>query len=181
MLPRNGLLQVGRILHQSNALFVRPPLLPGLTFALAMRSHSLFRRLVSLLLAVLVLTSTVGLTVQRHTCRISGRSKVEVSVPGQLALRGCVGQLAPATSVAKDNCCDFSSHLHKLSAPAHELAAKVLVPAPLLAVLVPEMTWPVAPAAVAQGTEGPRWFAADSSPPPRGGRTLLAFVCRLVV
>jgi hypothetical protein len=146
-----------------------------------MRPHSLSRRLFSLLLAVLVLTSSVGLTVQRHTCRISGRSKVEVSVPGELALRGCDGQLAPTVPVVKDNCCDFSSHVHKLSAPAHELAAKVLVPAPLLAVLVPEMTWPLALPAQALTAAGPRWFAADSSPPLRSGRELLAFVCTLVV
>lgn len=146
-----------------------------------MRPHSLSRRLFSLLLAVLVLTSSVGLTVQRHTCRISGRSKVEVSVPGQLALRGCDGQLAPVAPVAKDNCCDFSKQVHKLSAPAHELAAKVLVHAPLLAMLVPAITWPVAIAVVAPKAQEPRWFAADSSPPPLGGRGLLTFVCTLVV
>ena len=147
-----------------------------------MPRHSRFRRLVSLLLAVLVLTASVGLSVQRHTCRMSGRSKVAVSVPGQLALRGCTGQLAPAKPVAKDNCCDFSSHLHKLSAPAHELAAKVLLPGPLLAVWpAAELDWPVAPSVMALESSAPRWFAADSSPPPRGGRGLLAFVCTLVV
>ncbi|WP_046246956.1 hypothetical protein [Hymenobacter terrenus] len=146
-----------------------------------MPRHSYFRRLVSLLLAVLVLTASVGLSVQRHTCRISGRSKVEVSVPGQMALRGCNGQLAPPRPVVKDNCCDFSSHLHKLSAPAHELGAKILMPLPLLAAWLPEMPWPTAPLVMAVEVQGPRWFAADSSPPPRGGRELLAFVCTLVV
>ncbi|MCC3154004.1 hypothetical protein Q3A66_13425 [Hymenobacter sp. BT770] len=146
-----------------------------------MLRYSLCRRFVSLVLAVLVLITSVGLTVQRHTCRMSGISKVDVSVTGQAALRGCDGQLAPAKPMAKDNCCDFSSHLHKLSVPAHELAAKVLVPAPLLAVWLPAPAW--APLGLVQLPEapGPRWFAADSSPPPLGGRGLLAFACTLVV
>jgi hypothetical protein len=147
-----------------------------------MAPHSLFRRFVSLLLAVLVLTASVGLTVQRHTCRMSGRSNVDVLVPGQLALRGCNGRRLPTkAAVAKDNCCDVSSHLHKLSAPAHGLAAKVLVPAPLLAVWLPGMIWPMATALAVPEPSGPRWFAADSSPPPLGGRGLLTFVCTLVV
>ncbi len=170
------------MLHVAGPFFMPLPLPPGRIFAVAMSSRpSLLRRLVSLLLAVLVLTASVGLAVQRLTCRMSGRSQVEVSVPGQLALRGCAGHLAPATPVAKDGCCDFSSHLHKLSAPAHELAAKVLVPAPLLVVLMPATAWPVAAHELAPAMRGPRWFAADSSPPPRSGRGLLAFVCTLVV
>ena len=44
-----------------------------------------------------------------------------------------LARLTPATPEAKDNCCDFSKQEHKLSLPAHELAAKVLVPPPLLA------------------------------------------------
>jgi hypothetical protein len=146
-----------------------------------MAPHSLFRRFVSLLLAVLVLTATVGLTVQRHTCRISGRTKVSVAVPGQAAAAGC-NMLAPLRPVVKDNCCDFSSHVHKLSAPAHELAGKVLVPVPALTAWVPEaLCWPVRAAGELPEAAAPRWFAADSSPPPRSGRALLVFVCTLVV
>ncbi|MDB5236295.1 MAG: hypothetical protein JWR44_3288 [Hymenobacter sp.] len=147
-----------------------------------MAPYSLFRRFVSLLLAVLVLTASVGLTVQRHTCRITGRSKVGMSVTGQANQLGCGSQLAPVAPSAKDNCCDFSSHLHKLSVPAHQLAGKVLVPSPpLLAIWMAPMVWSmklVVPAVVAAA---PQWFAADSSPPPLGGRVLLAFVCTLVV
>jgi hypothetical protein len=146
-----------------------------------MPRYSLFRRFVSMMLAVLVLTASVGLTVQRHTCRMSGRSKVNVTVPGQTPLRGCNNELVPAKTVAKDNCCDTSSQLHKLSAPAHEQAAKVLVPVPVLVAWVPEMTWPQRPIVTSLPGIGPRWFAADSSPPPLGGRGLLAFVCTLVV
>ncbi len=134
-----------------------------------------------MLLAVLVLTASVGLTVQRNTCRMSGRSIVDVLMAGQVARRGCDGQLVPTAPIAKDNCCDHSSQLHKLSAPAHELAAKILVPAPMPAIVTAEMVWP------GMATDGtlvvvaPRWFATDSSPPPRGGRKLLAFVCTWVV
>ena len=143
----------------------------------------MLRRLVSLLLAVVVLTASVGLTVQRLTCRMSGRSTVAVTVTGRVALRGCMGETAtePATPTATDHCCDFSSHLHKLSAPAHELAAKIPMPAaPLLATLHPVRQWPAGVPKEAPMSLAPRWFAADSSP-PLGGRGLLAFVCKLEV
>ena len=147
-----------------------------------MRPHSRLRRSVSLLLAVLVLITSVGFTVQRLTCRLSGLSRVAVSVTDSANLRGCVAGLAPATSVAKDHCCDFSKQLHKLSVPAHELTAKVLLPAPLVAVVgTSALAWPVSPTVTLRANESPRWFAADSSPPPRGGRLLLAFACILVV
>lgn len=147
-----------------------------------MPAHSFPRRLVSLLLALLVLTTSVGLTVQRHTYRISGRSKVELAVLGQVALRGCTGQLAPAQLITQENCCDFSSQLTKLSTPAHELAASVLVPVPMVAAWQPAgITWPVPSQAKALQGDAPRWFAADSSPPARGRRELVAFACTLVV
>ena len=147
-----------------------------------MRPHSSFRRLVSLLLAVLVLITSVGLTVQRLTCRMSGQSTVAVSVAGRAELRGCMGELAPATPKAKDGCCDFSKHEHKLSSPVHELAAKILVPVPGLLMTEAAQPWSVKPVAGALlAGNGPRWFAADVSPPPRGGRALLAFACTLEV
>jgi hypothetical protein len=147
-----------------------------------MRPHSRFRRLVSVLLAVLVLITSVGLTVQRLTCRMSGQSTVAVSVAGQAELHGCLGKLAPATSKAQDDCCDFSKHQHKLSSPVHELAAKVLVPVPSTSAIVPPLSWPVSAAAAdLQAATGPRWFAADASPPPLGGRALLALACILEV
>lgn len=102
-----------------------------------MPRYSLFRRFVGLMLAVLVLTASVGLRVQRHTCRMSGRSKVDVTVPGRAPRRGCNNEPVKAKTVAKDNCCDTSSLLHKLSGPAHEPAAKLL--APFMVAWVPEM------------------------------------------
>ncbi|GAB3727993.1 hypothetical protein GCM10027594_10090 [Hymenobacter agri] len=147
-----------------------------------MRPHSRFRRLVSLLLAVLVLITSVGLTVQRLTCRMSGTSTVAVSVGGHTKLRGCLGELAPTTPQAKDGCCDFSKQEHKLSSPAHELAAKILVPVPTLVATLPANGWPASGAVTASAVAaGPRWFAADASPPPLGGRALLTFVCTLEV
>jgi hypothetical protein len=134
-----------------------------------------------LLLAVLVLITSVGLTVQRLTCRMSGRSTVAVSVAGRADLRGCIGDVAPTTPRAKDNCCDFSKQVHKLTLPTHELTAKILVPAPLLAVETPALSWRTLPLAAELKPGEPRWFAADSSPPPLGGRELLTFACTLVV
>lgn len=160
----------------------RQPADRRLIFAVVMPHPSLFRRFVSLLLAVLVLTASVGLTVQRYTCRMSGRSTVAVSVAGDRAAEDGCGKDATATSVVKDSCCDFSSHLHKVSTPAPELAAKVLVPTPqLLAWLAPPAWAGAASRPAAAATAGPRWFAADASPPPRSGRALLAFVCTLEV
>ena len=171
-----------KILH-----LAKPDSIPRITCAgpylcTTMHPHSLSRRLVSVLLAVLVLITSVGLTVQRLTCRMSGQSTVAVSVAGRADLRGCMGELAPATPKASDGCCDFSKHEHKLSSPAHELAAKILVPVPTLLVALPLLGWPVTPADEASpASAGPRWFAADASPPPLGGRALLAFACMLEV
>ncbi|MFC7669234.1 hypothetical protein ACFQT0_19160 [Hymenobacter humi] len=146
-----------------------------------MSRHSPFRRFVSLLMAVLVLAASVGLTVQRQTCRMSGRSKVEISVLSQVTLVGCQGLQAPSLAGADDECCDFSSHLHKVATPVHKLAAKVPVPAPLLLAWVPKQVWPGQALVVAHADVEPRWFAADASPPPPGGRGLLALVCTLMV
>jgi hypothetical protein len=143
-------------------------------------NRPLSHRLLSLCLAVLVLTASVGLTVQRHSCRISGRSKVSVGLPGAgRELAGCAGELPTRV---KSDCCDFSKHHHKLSAAAHDVvSAKVLLP-PLLAVWLPTPAWPQ-PNSTAKlpGVAAERWFAADSSPPPLGGRALLRWACTLVI
>ena len=146
-----------------------------------MMPHSLFRRFVGLLLAALVLTASVGLTVQRYTCRVSGRSNVAVSLTGQLPVRGCEPQAASAKFVSEDKCCDTSSLLHKLSVPAATEFAAKLLPAPALAVWLSAPNWPVASLGWPEAANGQRWFAASSSPPPLGGRTLLSMVCSLAV
>ncbi|RSK47009.1 HYC_CC_PP family protein [Hymenobacter rigui] len=144
----------------------------------------LLHRLFSFWLALLVLTSSVGLTVQQHTCRQSGRHTA--SVVFSPVRHGC-----PAPPVAKHSshqtgttrlakaCCEFGAHFHKLDAPSAKLVV-TKIPAPLA---VP--TWPAAPvwpvAAAPRLSVRPQWHATDSSPPPRAGRQLLVFVGVLVV
>ena len=118
------------------------------------------------MLVVLVLITSLGLTVQHLTRRMSRRSTVANSVASRAELRGCIDELAAATPKVKDDCCDFSKLEHKLSSPAHELAAKVLMPGPSMSAIVPPLSWPVAPAAGTSRTgTGPRWFAADGLAP----------------
>ncbi|KAA9339104.1 hypothetical protein F0P96_00255 [Hymenobacter busanensis] len=152
-----------------------------------MKKHSLVFRLFSLWLALLVLTSSVGLTVQQHTCHISGQTQRAVVLtprhscaPPKAAAPGCKPAAVAARSTAvQDGCCAFSVQQHKMDAFGSVLLAKVPVPA-LVAVL-PKAAWaPVATAAVC-GSPQAVFYATDASPPPLAGRALLAFVCTLVV
>ena len=148
-------------------------------------------RLLSALLALLVLATSVGLTAERHRCRISGRSTVALRLPGLASHDDEV-----ATSPAKpgrpcgkrraDGCCDVSHLHHKLSAQSADAGLAKWLPKPpqlLPPALLPEPVWAgfvsSAPLAisVAVGT------AANSSPPgvPRAGRVLLTRHCTLVV
>ena len=142
-------------------------------------------RLLSALLALLVLATSVGLTAERHRCRISGRSTVTLSLPG-LGHADQDDAAAGKTKRRSNGCCDVSHSQHKLNAQsADHDAAKWLPDAPHLLppALLPAPVWAGLPAgallaaAVAVGT------AANSSPPgvPRAGRVLLTFVCTLVV
>ncbi|MBT9393875.1 hypothetical protein KLP40_11940 [Hymenobacter sp. NST-14] len=140
-------------------------------------------RFFSALLALLVLTASVGLTVQQHTCRQSGHHSAAIIF--RPAHHGCPpagrtpGVHQAAAPQLTKSCCEFGAHFHKLDAPAAQLSW-VKAPAPALLPL-----WPSAPAPAlrANATAEPaaRWFAADSSPPPLGGRALLTFVGVLVV
>lgn len=143
----------------------------------------LLHRLFSVWLALLVLTSSVGLAVQQHLCLQSGQRSTDVIF--QPASHGC-----PPTEVAGGStkaeavhlvksCCEFGAHFHKLDASSAQLSwVKVSAPALLPA-------WPAAPfpayKAAALRQLAPRWYAADSSPPPLGGRALLTRVGVLVV
>jgi hypothetical protein len=149
-------------------------------------------RLLSALLALLVLATSVGLTAERHRCRISGRSTVALSLPG---LPGHADEAAtnapskpgrPCGKRRASGCCDISHSQHKLNAQSATAGfAKWLPDAPHLLppALLPTPMWAGLPtgaplaAAVAVGT------AANSSPPgvPRAGRVLLTLVCTLVV
>ena len=142
-------------------------------------------RLLSALLALLVLATSVGLTAERHRCRISGRSTVTLSLPGLAHHDDEVGKTSrPCGKRRTSGCCDISHSQHKLSAQGTVSFTKWLPAAPTLSpALLPASTWAGLPsgaplaAAVAVGT------AANSSPPgvPRAGRVLLALVCKLVV
>lgn len=156
-------------------------------------------RLLSALLALLVLATSVGLTAERHRCRISGRSTVLLSLPGlahsddaaptpSQSGRPCGNQRSVSAKRRASGCCDISHSQHKLTAQsaAAGLAKWLPTPPPALPpALLPASVWPglgegvglPLAASVAVGT------AANSSPPgvPRAGRVLLALVCTLVV
>ncbi|WP_088842992.1 hypothetical protein [Hymenobacter gelipurpurascens] len=147
--------------------------------------RSLTHRLFSAWLALLVLTASVGLTVQQHTCRVSGLQTASVIFAP--AHHGCPPPTAEHTdahatgkALVKASCCEFGAHFHKLDAPSPELTwVKTLVPA-FSPAWLPAQEWPSAPAApLLQGAA--RWHAGDASPPLRAGRKLLTFVCTLVV
>ena len=156
------------------------------TFVVNMPRHSPLLRLASLLLAVLVLTASVGFRVQRRTCRMSGRSQVAVSMTGLGArVAGCGEQPGPgpAGTVAKGRCCDHRSHLHQLEASTHgSVSDQTLPPWPLLGVGQTLAFWLGAelPDSGDAWAAGPRWLAADASP-PLAGRKLLVFLCTLVI
>jgi len=142
-------------------------------------------RLLSALLALLVLATSVGLTAERHRCRISGRSTVTLSLPGLAHHDDDAGKTSrPCGKCRISSCCDISHSQHKLSAQGTVNFTKWLPAAPALSpALLPALAWAGLPsgaplaAAVAVGT------AANSSPPgaPRAGRVLLTLVCKLVV
>jgi hypothetical protein len=147
--------------------------------------------LLSALLALLVLATSVGLTAERHRCRISGRSTVALSLPGLASHSddGSTGPAKPGRPCGKrraDGCCDVSHLHHKLSAQSAAGGIAKWLPEPpahLPPALLPEPVWAGLPAlsplaaSVAVGT------AANSSPPgvPRAGRVLLTRHCTLVV
>ena len=148
-------------------------------------------RLLSALLALLVLGASVGLTAERHRCRISGRSTVALLLPGLAGHadgpgKGCGSQPPALAKRHSLGCCDISHVLHKLDAKRQTGSTAKWLPAPpkLLPAGLPAPTWvgQVAGAAplatgVAVGTAG------GPSPPgvPRAGRVLLAWVGVLVV
>lgn len=148
-------------------------------------------RLVSALLALLVLATSVGLTAERHRCRISGRSTVALSLPGLASHDDDVatGPTKPGRPCGKrraDGCCDVSHLHHKLSAQSADAGLAKWLPEPpahLPPFLLPEPVWAGFPvsaplaASVAVGT------ATNSSPPGvlRAGRVLLTRHCTLVV
>jgi len=145
-------------------------------------------RLLSALLALLVLATSVGLTAERHRCRISGRSTVALSLPG-LASHSDEGTGKPGRPCAKrraSGCCDISHSQHKLNAQSATAGVTKWLPTPpqlLPPALLPTPTWAGLPSAVPLAAAVAVGTAANSSPPgvPRAGRVLLTLVCTLVV
>ncbi|RZK44465.1 MAG: hypothetical protein EOO59_21860, partial [Hymenobacter sp.] len=146
-------------------------------------------RLLSAFLALLVLATSVGLTAERHRCRISGRSTVALVLPGLLGHpdgdspakpgKPCGNRQSALAKHRTTGCCDISHVLHKLDAKSQAGAAKWLPQPPqfLPLALLPAPVWAGLPtatlaASVAVGA------AANSSPPGalRAGRTLLTLI-----
>ncbi|WP_019947854.1 HYC_CC_PP family protein [Hymenobacter aerophilus] len=143
----------------------------------------LLHRLFSVWLALLVLTSSVGLAVQQHLCRQSGQRSTDIIF--QAARHGCPPmQLADGPHEAgpahlTKSCCEFGADFHKLDTASAQLSL-VKAPAPALLPAWPTAPFPAFKAAVGL-VPALRWYAADSSPPPLGGRALLTRVGVLVV
>lgn len=144
----------------------------------------LSHRLFSVMLALQVLAASVGLTVLQHTCRQSGHRTTSVVFSTPQHRCPAPQPTAPTQHHAakfKGACCDFHAHQHKLDAPSPELAWSKLLPTPFVADWLPAPAWPalVPPAPAVAAADA--WHATDSSPPPRAGRALLAFIHVLVV
>ncbi|MCR5886800.1 hypothetical protein LRS06_03225 [Hymenobacter sp. J193] len=144
----------------------------------------LTHRLFGAWLALLVLTASVGLTVQRHTCRVSGQHSAHVvfSAPRH----GCppavpaAGQHHSGKAKLQKACCEFSAQHHKVDLPTAGVKVLKLLPSALTTWL-PDAVWPQAPIVRLVLAQAAIWHASDASPPARAGRTLLTFVCTLVV
>lgn len=151
------------------------------TFAFLMRPYPLPHRLLSLTLALLVLVASVGLPVQRRTCRLSGRRTVHL---GWYTLNGTArGTTKAPTARLAGSCYAYSFQLHQLPTGSPTTATAKLLPAGpgLLALL---------PVGQLRFASGPRWAATaptsrgpgEPAPPPRpGGRRLLVRIGLLLV
>ena len=91
-----------------------------------MPAQSLSRRFVSLLLALVVLVASVGLPVQRRTCRLSGRSTATIGW-GIAALGTLPGVAQGVKSRLAGTCYAYSLTLHQVSASMGPAAFKKLL------------------------------------------------------
>jgi hypothetical protein len=159
-------------------------ILPARPRIFALVKRPLTHRFFSGLLALLVLAASVGLTVQRRTCHLSGRSTAGFTFNS--AADACeevyiATTCCAATLQLREACCDLATDFHKLSAPAPALLGGKLLTAPAINAWLPTTVWPPLPAASLLAQDVVRWYASDASPPPRAGRLLLTFGCVLVV
>jgi len=153
------------------------------------RPHPYHHRFLSALLALLVLATSVGLTAERHRCRISGRSTIALSLPGLASHSDETAPAKPGRPCGKrraSGCCDISHSQHKLNAQSSTAGfVKWLPDAPpvLPPAVLPAPFWAGLPLAAPLAASVAVGTAANSSPPgvPRAGRVLLTLVCTLVV
>ena len=148
--------------------------------------HSLSHRFLSMVLALLVLAASIGLPVQRRTCRLSGRSTAHIAwslVNPASALSGIGGSQQKNQHRLESSCYAYSLHLHQLSAPGYSPVATKLLPvgpvwlAPPALARFPIPTRPnLATGAIHSG-----WFTSKAPPPRPGGRTLLVQVGQWLV
>lgn len=131
-----------------------------------------------------MLTSSVGLAVQQHTCRVSGQHTAHVVF--STAQHGCSPAMPvaesgqPAKAKLQKACCEFSAQHHKVDLPTAGIKVLKLVPLALPDWQLPN-AWPQAPLTQPVLAQAARWHATDASPPRPAGRQLLTFVCLLVV
>lgn len=152
------------------------------TFVLSqMRPYPLFRRLFSLSLALLVLAASIGLPVQRRTCRLSGRSTARIAwdAAGPHGAKSGSRELPGALA---SHCYAYSLELHQLSTPAPEAGVTKLLPAALgslaLVPAVHNLFWVNSGLAASLPPAAPLAFPTPLLP---GGRALLTRICVLVV
>ena len=147
-------------------------------------------RLLSALLALLVLATSVGLTAERHRCRISGRSTVVLSLPGLAQHTDALSPLGkpgrPCSKRRPSGCCDISHLQHKLNAQTPAASLTKWLPSPpqvLPPALPPSPAWLGLPTASPLAVAVAMGAAANSSPPgvPKAGRVLLTLACTLIV
>ena len=148
----------------------------------SMRPHLLSHRLTSFALALLVLAASVGLPVQRRTCRLSGRSTTRIGW-GQ-ALPGAPGRPVKGHQASLERSCyayNFQLHQLRTDASAPD-AAKLLPAAPGPWALPPAKQPAWGPAVPGVATLAPTRWTTGLAPPPRaGGRALLRRIGVLVV
>lgn len=153
------------------------------TFAFLMRPYPLPHRLLSLTLALLVLVASVGLPVQRRTCRLSGRRTVHIGWHTALNGTSPRGATKSPTTRLAGSCYAYSFQLHQLPAGSPTTTTAKLLPAGPGLLALP-------PVGQLRFASGPRWAATiptprglgEPAPPPRlGGRRLLVRIGLLIV
>lgn len=149
-----------------------------------MRAYPLPHRLVSTVLALLVLAASVGLPVQQRTCRLSGRSTARITWQAPALGSSTEGLANQPQSRPGRGCYRYRLHLHQLATPAPALAVAKLLPAAPSGLALPPVSGGLrgaASPALATGADL-TWSTTRRAPPPRpAGRVLLVRTGKWVV